>query len=503
VGVPPLPPTKPGSPPPNPTTILRQVQADLAQLSAIQDYAQARVAVANAQRSVALAVATLQTAQAAQARAQAGQQAAQNHLGVATARVRDLAVAAYMGLGFLTPAAGPQQVQESQTGTVSTPGGLTGSAAMDTTEMLRVVAQRERQDFQASRVAVREAGRASKTAAQQVADTRSSVAAAQSALAASNQTLAVVINAAKTPGLAASLNLPGLPGLADLGANQSPLTGSTFPPGGPASGLSALGAPAATASTASTVSTGPGATSATTAGVNAAGGTGSAAQATPSSPAILGPAVLSGAEMAGWFASTGRKAHTTVPMPQLADDYAQAGQQTHVRADLAFAQSIIETAFFSFPAGGQLTPKDNNFAGIGACDTCAQGWSFPDALTGVTAQMQLLDAYASPVAVPTNLVGNVGIGGCCPTWMELAGTWASNLEYGIEILTIYHQMLSWVVPQRLVAAGLLAPPQPASARPPTTAAAKAGTGAGSTPPSLPAQPALAAQAVKPGAPASP
>jgi hypothetical protein len=201
-------------------------------------------------------------------------------------------------------------------------------------------------------------------------------------------------------------------------------------------------------------------------------------------------------------------------MPQLADDYAAAGQQTHVRADLAFAQSVVETDFFSFPAGGQLTPKDNNFAGIGACDTCARGWTFRDALTGVTAQMQLLDAYASPGPVPTNLVGNVGVGGCCPTWMELAGTWASNLQYGISIMTVYHQMLAWLIPQRLVAAGLLTPPGPAQTRAPAGGGAAAGAGAGPAPAqatagsgaapgvaalpgvaSLPAQPSLAAQAV--------
>ncbi len=117
---------------------------------AIQDYPQARVAVANGQQSVVLATATLHTALAGQAQAQAAEQAAQNHLDLAAARVRGFAVAAYMGLGFLTPAAGPQQVQESPTGMVSTPGGLTGSAAIDTAEMLRVLAQRERQDLAAS-----------------------------------------------------------------------------------------------------------------------------------------------------------------------------------------------------------------------------------------------------------------------------------------------------------------------------------------------------------------
>ena len=83
--------------------------------------------------------------------------------------------------------------------------------------------------------------------------------------------------------------------------------------------------------------------------------------------------------------------------------------------------------------------------------------------------MELLEAYASPTPVPTPLVGPVGVGGCCPTWMALAGKWASSLAYGISIMTIYHQMLTWVIPQRLVAAGLAAATAPAAAKGPTLA----------------------------------
>jgi hypothetical protein len=53
--------------------------------------------------------------------------------------------------------------------------------------------------------------------------------------------------------------------------------------------------------------------------------------------------------------------------------------------------------------------------------------------------------------------------------MALAGKWASSLVYGISIMTIYHHMLAWVIPQRLVAAGLLAPMAPAPAKGPTRA----------------------------------
>ena len=170
-------------------------------------------------------------------------------------------------------------------------------------------------------------------------------------------------------------------------------------------------------------------------------------------------------EITAWFNSTGHAANATVPIQQLVSYYEQAATQggpnntpaTGVRFDLAFAQSVVETGYFSFPAYGQLTPADNNFAGIGACDSCAHGWHFPDALTGVAAQEELLESYASPTKIPTPLIGNVGVGGCCPTWMALAGKWASSTVYGISIMTVYQQMLASVIPSRLQAAGLTAP----------------------------------------------
>ncbi len=41
---------------------------------------------------------------------------------------------------------------------------------------------------------------------------------------------------------------------------------------------------------------------------------------------------------------------------------------------------------------------DNNFAGIGACDSCAGGDRFANAREGVRAQIQLLRFYADPTA---------------------------------------------------------------------------------------------------------
>ena len=186
------------------------------------------------------------------------------------------------------------------------------------------------------------------------------------------------------------------------------------------------------------------------AGTSTSGSEGSAI----ASPTILGSPVLTAAELAGWFVSTGE-----ISQDHGADVRARGGLRLGGQADRGarpyrFAQSIVETGYFSFPSYGQVRATDNNFAGIGACDSCSRGWSFPDAKAGVGAQLELSEAYASPKPVPTPLIGPVGVGGCCTTWTSLAGTWASSPIYGIAILSVYDQMLSWAIPKRLAVAGL-------------------------------------------------
>ena len=53
---------------------------------------------------------------------------------------------------------------------------------------------------------------------------------------------------------------------------------------------------------------------------------------------------------------------------------------------MAFAQAVLETGGFSSPDAVDL----NNYAGIGHCDTCGQGWAFPSPQAGVLGQLQLL-----------------------------------------------------------------------------------------------------------------
>ena len=447
VGGPPTTPPPPGArpvPQPDPSAILLQVDQSLDQINAIADFKPAQALVTAAQSRVTQAGAALLAARQRLQQAQAAQQKAAHGQQMADGQLRAIAVAAYIGVGYSTPGLNEPAAGNGDQGpgTVSTPGGLTGVEALDAKEMLVLVGQRTRQNAEDARASLTGAMKVTSAASAAYRAAQATVAGAENNLLASQQTLKLVTAAAVTPGAAAVTPLPDLVAAARTGI---------APP---------LPDPAATTST-------TGAGGAGGAGVNGAGVGGtltaapiSGAGPAPTSPTILGAPVLSGSELAAWYASTGRKANATVPIDQLAADYAKWGHTLGIRDDLAFAQSIVETGYFSFPTGGQLTDKDNNFAGIGACDTCAHGWSFPDASTGVEAQLELLHDYASSHGLPKgvkNVIGGTGVGGCCSTWTKLAGVWASSTVYGISIMTVYERMLTWVIPQREVAVGLIAP----------------------------------------------
>jgi len=172
------------------------------------------------------------------------------------------------------------------------------------------------------------------------------------------------------------------------------------------------------------------------------------------SPSILGTSLLTADEILGWYADSGRQPHLTVAIAELVADYQRFGVADGVRWDIAIAQSVVETAYFDFPSFGQVATADNNFAGIGACDSCSHGFQYPDAATGVAAHLQLLHAYASrqPIAGPLTKIPSVS--GCCPTWLALTGVWATATSYGFAILNTYRAMVVWALARRSAAAGL-------------------------------------------------
>ena len=176
---------------------------------------------------------------------------------------------------------------------------------------------------------------------------------------------------------------------------------------------------------------------------------------------LLGPSRVDAAHLAAFVSS--HNPRTTVTIEELAEIFLQEGAALGVRADLAWTQSIIETGFFHFPDRGMLHPQDNNFAGIGACDSCNSGRGYPDARTGVRAQMQLLRGYADPNPLQDAMIRPPkSYRGSAPTWWQMGnGHWATAPHYAAAITSMYGRMLkfsdidlAYVAPAPLVGASI-------------------------------------------------
>src|SRR5262245_7661079 len=158
-------------------------------------------------------------------------------------------------------------------------------------------------------------------------------------------------------------------------------------------------------------------------------------------------------EIVNWWNSKPRPEYrASVPIADLVRMYIEEGRAEGVRGDLAFMQGIIETGWFSFP--GRVPASANNFSGLGATDGTSLYATFPDARTGVRAQIQHLRAYADKTATSCttpplhngcvdprfNLVSPKGK---APTWNQFGnGVWATDPGYALKVLGLYDGLLT-------------------------------------------------------------
>ena len=154
---------------------------------------------------------------------------------------------------------------------------------------------------------------------------------------------------------------------------------------------------------------------------------------------------------------------TGATLQQLAQMFVTEGNRYNVRGDIAFAQSIVETAWFNYPDNGLVRPYNNNFAGIGACDTCGNGFQFSSALSGVRAQLQLLRNYADSTSLTSSIpdppvpelwgstpetaaynFDHYFAKGRAPLWNNMGnGNWATDPTYASKVLVIYFDMITF------------------------------------------------------------
>lgn len=162
---------------------------------------------------------------------------------------------------------------------------------------------------------------------------------------------------------------------------------------------------------------------------------------------IMGLSVFKPEELAAWFQQHKVASRAQAPISDLATWYIQEGRDERVRGDMAFAQSVLETGSFTNDDSIRL----NNYAGVGHCDTCPTGFAFATPQLGVRAQIQLLRQYSEgnkPYHHPLVDRRLRGPAGCCQTWTDLTHIWATNGNYGPKIMSVYREMLHWLVLQR-------------------------------------------------------
>lgn len=162
---------------------------------------------------------------------------------------------------------------------------------------------------------------------------------------------------------------------------------------------------------------------------------------------ILGAPEVSGESLEKWSLTKGVKPKYAA----LAPIFVEEGVKLGVRGDIAFCQSILETGWFWNNEGPfDVKPEQNNFAGLGATGGGVPGDSFPDARTGIIAQLQdlaircdvkiakenILSAYARKVYGTLTSYHDT-------MWKQLAGQWAMDLTYWTQIQGIMASYNKW------------------------------------------------------------
>jgi len=176
----------------------------------------------------------------------------------------------------------------------------------------------------------------------------------------------------------------------------------------------------------------------------------------PNATSVMGPSSLTAEQIAAWFLAEfpGTRPYMANASPQdLAALFVWEGKQENVRADIAFAQSVVETNWFTY--GNQVQWWQNNYAGIGACDSCSGGIAFPSPQSGIRAQIQHLRNYADAGSRTSNLhnppvpelynppskFNTFFKKGAAPDWTVMGnGNWASSTTYATTVLTMYNRM---------------------------------------------------------------
>lgn len=168
---------------------------------------------------------------------------------------------------------------------------------------------------------------------------------------------------------------------------------------------------------------------------------------TPETVTILGAAEATQEQMATFIKKRNPAPKINCTVEEMVGYYYQEAGAEGVRPDTALCQALKETGFFAY--GGDVSPQQNNFCGLGATGNHEPGYSFATPQLGVRAHIQHLIAYAKYKPPVQKLVdpryqhvvkNRPDLHGKVLTWTKLNGAWAvPGKNYGQEILMLWRE----------------------------------------------------------------
>ena len=167
----------------------------------------------------------------------------------------------------------------------------------------------------------------------------------------------------------------------------------------------------------------------------------------PNDITIFGEPVATQEQMVKFILLRNPNPKINCTVEELVRYYYEEGAVEGIRPDIALCQAIKETGTWNY--GGDVTPDQNNFCGLGTTGRGVKGGYFATPQIGVRAHIQHLLVYTS--TRPTKLenvdpryehiVNNRrDVFGNVHTWTGLNGIWASpGHNYGQDILSLWQQ----------------------------------------------------------------
>lgn len=160
---------------------------------------------------------------------------------------------------------------------------------------------------------------------------------------------------------------------------------------------------------------------------------------------IMGPATIPARQMVHFIRQRNPHPKLNAPLEEVVQAYYDEAGREGIRPDVALCQALKETGYFAY--GGDVSPDQNNFCGLGATGNKVAGARFATPQLGVRAHIQHLLAYASTERPKTAIVDpryellaekHPELYGKVDSWTGLNGRWAvPGKHYGQEILWMW------------------------------------------------------------------